>query len=53
MRDFTILSEEDIRWLWRRELILSSEIRSFQEELVRRGFVSWDEINTKFVCEVI
>lgn len=54
MRDFKNLSNEEIHKIWSEELCESSEeIYEFRKELVRRHFVTWDEINTKFVCEKI
>lgn len=51
---FSTLTDKEIREKWslggfenEQELFL------FRQELVNRGFVSWDEINTNFVCEVL
>lgn len=50
MNKFSNLTDKDIHWLWDKELIMPSDMYDFRTELVRRGFVSWDEINTKFEC---
>lgn len=48
MNKFSNLTDKDIHWLWSKELITPSDMQGFREELVKRGFVSWEEINTKF-----
>jgi hypothetical protein len=51
MYEFEKLTDEDIHWLWSKELVLPSQLSYFKMELVRRGFVTWEEINTKWKVE--
>lgn len=48
------LTDEEVRVLWREDYIMTpEEIHEFRVEIVRRGFVSWEEINTKWTCEAV
>ena len=54
MENFKRLSNNQIHKIWSENNWKSKEeIHKFRCELVRRSFVSWDEINTKFICEAI
>lgn len=49
MKNYKKLSDKEIHEIWNNERFEShEEVDEFQKELVRRGMVSWEEINTKF-----
>jgi ATP-dependent Clp protease, protease subunit len=51
MNKFRKLSDKKIQEIWsKNQFTNDKEIHIFRKELVKRGFVSWDEINTKFEC---
>ncbi|MCK9544474.1 MAG: hypothetical protein M0R03_20845 [Novosphingobium sp.] len=52
MTNFSKLSDYRIHKIWTLNVFDSlKEVHDFRKELVKRGFVSWDEINTKFECK--
>jgi hypothetical protein len=54
MNKFSFLSNDKIHKIWAENRWESKEeLYQFQQQLVLRGFISWDEINTKFICEEI
>jgi len=52
MINFSKLSDNKIQKIWsNNDFESKEEIYEFRKELVKRRFVSWDEINTKFECK--
>lgn len=54
LNKYRFLSNKKIHEIWNKGQFKSEkDIQLFREELVRRHFVTWEEINTSWDCQLI